>query len=156
MRGMTHMPTGWPSAADPYGFGAPRPPVEPLSPQDRPPTVTRNDALAAMEASAELGPGLRRDVVDAFVADVNARMAADWQQREYRRQQDEQRGTAERRARTRDLVICLSFAIPLTGIAADAGGLLGVLISWAGIVLVAGAAGLRRGGRSDGRRELGR
>ena len=47
MRGMTHMPTGWPSAADPYGFGAPRPPVEPLFPQDRPPTVTRDDALAA-------------------------------------------------------------------------------------------------------------
>ncbi|WP_316668879.1 hypothetical protein [uncultured Propionibacterium sp.] len=156
---MTQMPTGRPNAPGPYApadAGGPyQATIGSPFPQSRAPFVSRTDALAAMDASAELGPGLRRDVVDAFVADVNARMAVDWQQREYLRQADEQRESAERRARTRDLVICLSMSVPLTAIAGSFAGLIGMLASWAGIVAVAGALSLRRGA-PDGRRELGR
>lgn len=107
---MSQMSTSWPYGTTPY---TPSGTAGPAAAQ--PPFVSRNDALAAIDASAELGPNLRGDVVDAFVADVNAKLAADWQQRQYQQQLDKQQDTADRRARTRDLVIALAMAIPLTG-----------------------------------------
>jgi len=147
---MSQMSTGWPYRHTPYtpsSTGATRPDAAP------PPLVSRTDALAAMDASAELGPNLRGDVVDAFVADVNAKLAADWQQRQYQQQLEEQHGSAERRARTRDLVITLAMAIPLTAIGGEAAGLIGLLVSWAGTAAVAVGLSLRRSTpkRSPGR-----
>ena len=147
---MSQMSTGWPYRHTPYtpsSTDATGPDTAP------PPLVSRTDALAAMDASAELGPNLRGDVVDAFVADVNAKLAADWQQRQYQQQLEEQHGSAERRARTRDLVITLAMAIPLTAIGGDAAGLIGLLVSWAGTAAVAVGLSLRRSTpkRSPGR-----
>lgn len=143
---MSQMSTSWPYGTTPY---TPSGTAGPAAAQ--PPFVSRNDALAAIDASAELGPNLRGDVVDAFVADVNAKLAADWQQRQYQQQLDKQQDTADRRARTRDLVIALAMAIPLTAIGGDAAGLIGLLVSWAGIAAVAVAFSLRHGS-SGGRR----
>ena len=143
---MSQMSTGWPYGNTPYTpSGATGRPATGSGPRQSAPFVTRTDALAAIDASAELGPSLRGDVVDAFVADVNAKLAADWQQRQYQQQLDEQHGSAERRARTRDLVITLAMAIPLTAIGGEAAGLIGLLVSWAGTAAVAVGLSLRRG-----------
>lgn len=151
---MTQTPAGWPTSTNPYmntGYpGSYRPGVDltypPLSYSalSQPPQVSRTDITAALDASNELGPDMRSEVIGSFVAEVNARMAADWQQRELQRQNDEHKATLNRRARTRDLVICLAFAIPLTGIASTA-GIIGMAISWAGIAAVAVSLSLRRG-----------
>lgn len=121
---------------------------QPLSPQPpRQPTATphewptgqsteqRRDAEAALDSYLEMGPQWQREVVDSFMTRVDATRNEQWQQSEYVRQQKLLQERAAQRARTRELVLALVFAIPLTGIASQA-GLLGMVVCWAGIAAV--------------------
>lgn len=151
-----------PGSFDPHGpWPTPRPDAQPGSAQvpgaagdwpanqrpDQPPE-RRRDAEAALESYVEMGPQWQSEVVDSFLTRVDATMKQQWQEGEYLRQQKLLRERAAQKNRTRDLVLALVFAIPLTGIASSA-GLLGMVVCWAGIAAVLFALNPpRRGGGS--------
>lgn len=101
-----------------------------------------------------MGPQWQREVVDSFMTRVDATRNDQWQQSEYLRQQKLLQERATQRSRTRELVLALAFAIPLTGIASQA-GLLGMIVCWAGIAAVVFAIHAS-GPHSGPPRELGR
>lgn len=111
---------------------APRP--APASQTDRDPEQ-RRDAQAALDSFVEMGPQWQREVVDSFMDRVEATTNQHWQESEYVRQQKIIAERAAQKARTRDLVLALVFAVPLTGIATTA-GLAGMIVCWAGIAAV--------------------
>lgn len=99
------------------------------------PLDERRDAQAALDSYLEMGPQWQKEVVDSFMTRVDAVTAQRWQESEYVRQQRIIGERAAEKARTRELVLTLVFAIPLTGIASTA-GLLGMIVCWAGIAAV--------------------
>lgn len=86
------------------------------------------DYLGAMR---ELGPGWEDAVAAQFLARVERRLDALVEQRV----QEHLRGVRVRRGSTARMVICLALAIPLMGIAGQAGGQEGVL-AVLGVVLL--------------------
>jgi hypothetical protein len=110
------------------------------------PELPREEVAAALGARRELGQEMEPAVVEAFAerveraidARVDARLAG--------------RGAApapgrrggERRHDLALPIVSLGVAIPLTAIAADAGGFLAVLVVWIGLVAINVAHARRR------------
>jgi hypothetical protein len=97
-------------------------------PQQR---ITREDVSSLVEARRELGDEMEPAVIDAFLDRVEA--AAEARAAERRPAADRYPG--EGRAQQLALsIISLGTGIPITAIAAENGGVVGMLVVWAGIV----------------------
>jgi hypothetical protein len=100
--------------------------------QDR---ISREDVASTIGARHELGEELEPAVVDAFLerveraidAQVEAKLAESKQRRRSRSGMDEDKRLALS-------IVSLGTGIPITAIAAEQGGVLGILIAWCGIV----------------------
>ena len=102
--------------------------------------ITREDVASAVGARQELGEELEPAVVDAFLDKVERAI--------------EERAKAARRVthyvddnsgqRLALAIVSLGTGIPITAIAAEQGGVLGIVVAWAGIVGVNVANALRR------------
>jgi hypothetical protein len=105
--------------------------------------ITRDDVESAVAARQELGPEMEPAVVDAFLDKVEraveARSAAEKAERAYRGSYADDGGTSFVLA-----LVSLGTGIPITAIAADAGGVQGMIVAWAGIVGVNVAQRLKR------------
>jgi hypothetical protein len=106
------------------------------------PRITRDDVESAVAARQELGAEMEPAVVDAFLDKVEraveARAAADEAERKHRGGSSGD-GTSFALA-----IVSLGTGIPITAIAADAGGVQGMIVAWAGIVGVNVAQRLKR------------
>ncbi|MCX4685893.1 hypothetical protein OG401_16550 [Kitasatospora purpeofusca] len=102
----------------------------------------RRDLDATLQARKELGPEYESELVDSFLARIDARLDA-----RVERRVAERLGPAEgygrpgygprrfgRRSATRLPIVSLVLGIPLSAIAAESGGFLGLLVCWGGIV----------------------
>jgi hypothetical protein len=92
--------------------------------------ITREDVDSLVEARRELGDEMEPAVIDAFLDRVEA--AADRRAAEKKQPKlpyDDGRG--ERLALS---IISLGTGIPITAIAAEQGGIVGMLVVWLGIV----------------------
>ncbi|WP_043468420.1 hypothetical protein [Kitasatospora sp. MBT66] len=104
----------------------------------------RRDLDATLQARKELGPEYESELVDSFLARLDARVE---------RRVAERLGPADgygptegygrpgygprrfgRRSATRLPIVSLVLGIPLSGIAAESGGFLGLLVCWGGIL----------------------
>jgi len=83
-----------------------------------------------VEARRELGEEMEPAVIDAFLDRVEAAAEARAAERRPARQPSSD-GRAERLALS---IISLGTGIPITAIAAEQGGVVGMLVVWAGIV----------------------
>ena len=90
--------------------------------------VRRDELEAALEARKELGADMEPTLVDSFVERIERRLAE---------------ARATKPARKDDsghtlalAILSLLAAIPITGIAATHGGIVALVVVWAGIVLV--------------------
>ena len=95
-----------------------------------PERITREDADSLVEARRELGDEMEPAVIDAFLDRVEAAAearAAAVKPKPVRH--DDGRG--ERLALS---IVSLGTGIPITAIAAEQGGVVGMLVVWAGIV----------------------
>jgi hypothetical protein len=101
--------------------------------------ITREDVASAVGARQELGEDLEPAVVDAFLEKVEHAI--------------EQRTAAERGRHYTDdrsgqrlalAIVSLGTGVPITAIAAEQGGVVGMLVAWAGIVGVNVANALKR------------
>lgn len=101
--------------------------------------ITREDVAAAVGARHELGEDLEPAVVDAFVEKVERAI-------------EERSKAAGREKWVRDdsgqrlalAIVSLGTGVPITAIAAEQGGVLGIVVAWAGIVGVNVANALKR------------
>jgi hypothetical protein len=93
-------------------------------PQQR---ITRDEVDSLIEARRELGQEMEPAVIDAFLDRVEA--AAEARAAERRPRPSD--GRAEQLALS---IISLGTGIPITAIAAEQGGVVGMLVVWAGIV----------------------
>ena len=94
-------------------------------PQDR---IAREDVSSLVGARRELGEEMEPELVDAFLDRVEA--AAE-QRALARRVPEVDDGRGERLALA---IVSLGISIPITAIAAEQAGVVGVLATWAGIV----------------------
>jgi hypothetical protein len=99
------------------------------------PLVPREEARATLAARQELGSEFDEQLVDQFVAKIEKGL-------------DERQSKPPRHERGKGTfelaVVSMIFGIPLTGIAAGVAGLAGLLVAWAGIVLVNLVFAMRR------------
>lgn len=114
------------------------------SPVERGPRVDRTDAEAALGARAELGESMEPALVDSFASKVTAeiqrQMAAEREARTV-----EQSTAVPAGGRVAVAIVSAVMAIPLTAImTSTGGGLLGVLLCWAGLAVVNISLALRR------------
>ena len=100
--------------------------------------VEREELHAAIEARKELGPELEPQVIDSFVERIERRLTESKAARPARRE--------ERRDGSSFVlaIVSLGCAIPITAIAATHGGIVAMIVVWAGIVLLNLAYGLKR------------
>jgi hypothetical protein len=101
--------------------------------------VEREDVHAAIEARRELGQELEPQLIDSFVERIERRIG----------DLERPRKAAQRDSSRDDHTLALTIvsmcvAIPLSAIGVTQAGLAGLLIVWAGIVLVNLAYALRR------------
>lgn len=94
---------------------------------------------AAVEARKELGDEYESALVESFLAKLDARVDSQVEQRVRRsmaeRTVDQHRKPEPKRRRHEALpYVSLVFAVPLSAIAAEGAGLLGLLACWAGIL----------------------
>ena len=94
-----------------------------------PQRITREDAGSLIEARRELGEEMEPAVIDAFLDRVEA--AAEARAAAAKKPQRSEDGRAERLALS---IVSLGTGIPITAIAAEQGGVVGMLVVWAGIV----------------------
>ncbi len=94
-----------------------------------PQRITREDAGSLIEARRELGEEMEPAVIDAFLDRVEA--AAEARAAATKEPQRSDDGRAERFVLS---IISLGTGIPITAIAAEQGGVVGMLVVWAGIV----------------------
>lgn len=105
--------------------------------------VGRQEVEALLETRRELGPSYDAALVDSFADRIERAVA------ERVDAQVEMRARSSRRDDARDNkqlalgIVSLGTGIPLTAIAAEYSGLLGMLVAWAGIVGVNAAHALR-------------
>jgi hypothetical protein len=119
----------------------------------------RKDLDAAVQTRKELGSEYESELIDSFLSRMDARLDAQVERRVAERLAEYgppapypgRRGWQERSPRGRFHKFSLVMAIPLSAIGADAQGLGGLLVVWAGIVAVNVAASLsdRREQRSE-------
>jgi hypothetical protein len=93
-----------------------------------PQRITREDAGSLIEARRELGAEMEPAVIDAFLDRVEAAAVARAAAQKPPRSGD---GRAERLALS---IISLGTGIPITAIAAEQGGVQGMIVAWLGIV----------------------
>jgi hypothetical protein len=94
------------------------------------PRITREDVTSMVEARRELGEDMEPALIDAFLDRVEA--AAEVRAAEKRPSaQAWNDGRGEQLALS---IISLGTGIPITAIAAEQGGIVGMLVVWAGIV----------------------
>ena len=105
-------------------------------PQER---ISRDDVSSLIEARRELGEEMEPELIDAFLDRVEE--AADKRAVAKRMPSFEDDGRAERLALS---IISLGTGIPITAIAAEQGGVQGIIVAWLGIVGVNFAFGRRR------------
>ena len=95
--------------------------------------ISREDVESAIGARRELGEDLEPAVVDAFLDRVehaiDARVATQLEQARTRKS-----GRSHDGQRLALAIVSLGTGIPVTAIAAEAGGLLGIGLAWLGIV----------------------
>ena len=113
---------------------------------------TRRDIEAALAARRELGPEYHDSIAAGLAERVEQLAAFRMAELRHEAQIREQEAKEEQSTRGQRLalaIVSLGVGVPITGIAATTvePALLGVLISWAGIVGVNIAAGLRRKSR---------
>ncbi|MFI6826943.1 hypothetical protein ACIBG5_07555 [Kribbella sp. NPDC050241] len=107
----------------------------------------RKDLRAAVAARQELGPEYEAEIIDSFLEKLDAREA-------HRHRQDDVLEAVGLKRRETDpgglalAIITIVAAIPITAIAADMLGLIGVIVCWAGLV---GINLARTAGRHTGR-----
>ena len=102
--------------------------------------ITRDDVTSMVGARQELGEDMEPAVVDAFLDRVEA--AIDARAAERRPPpRDAGAGSGERLALA---IVSLGTGVPITAIAAEGGGALGVIAAWLGIAGVNFAYGRRR------------
>jgi hypothetical protein len=93
--------------------------------------ITREDVDSMIEARRELGEDMEPALIDAFLDRVEA--AAEARAAEKRRP-DPQPWNDGRGEQLALSIISLGTGIPITAIAAEQGGVVGMLVAWAGIV----------------------
>jgi len=97
-----------------------------------PQRITREDVDSMVEARRELGDEMEPAVIDAFLDRVEAAAAARGTEKQRPEPQPRQGdGRGEQFALS---IISLGTGIPITAIAAEQGGVVGMLVVWAGIV----------------------
>jgi hypothetical protein len=106
--------------------------------------ITREDAESALGARLELGRQLEPEIADAFADRIERAIDA----------RVEDRVAAARRPRGDEgiegtrlalAIVSLGTGIPITAIAAEQGGVVGIVAAWLGIVGVNLASGFKRG-----------
>ncbi|WP_371481163.1 hypothetical protein [Kitasatospora sp. NBC_00315] len=110
----------------------------------------RRDLDAAVQTRKELGAEYENEIIDSFLARIDARLDA----RAGHRLADRPAGPAADREQSRGRgsrltlsIVSLVMGIPLTAIASESAGVTGLIVCWAGIVGVNASAalgGLRR------------
>lgn len=115
------------------------------------PKLPRDEAEALLHVRGQLGDDFEPALVDSFVERIDEAIEARVAQH-LRRAQDRERRSRQRRRSKDDhalalAIVSLGVAIPLTAIASESAGFVGVLIAWLGIVLV---NFVYSAGRSDG------
>ena len=110
---------------------------------------TRRDIEAALAARRELGPDYHDSIAAGLAERVEQLAAIRTAELRHEAQLQEREANEEKSTRGQRLalaIVSLGVGIPITGISAEMvePALLGVLVSWAGIVGVNIAAGLRR------------
>jgi len=122
------------------------PPVatpKPIKPPARPPHApdVKQEAAAALGAFNELGPGYEDAVIESFLARLDQMNAARQRPPMLPVQMPPPMVPAKPKsgagAQTAMVITCIALAIPLTAIAGGMFGLIGLPITWAGIVIVA-------------------
>jgi hypothetical protein len=103
---------------------------------EREAAVDPEELKAAIEARRELGETLEPHIVDSFVERIERKLD------ERRPRQPVRRHDSDKSLALAIISLCV--AIPLTAIGVTQAGLAGLLIVWAGIVLVNVAYSLRR------------
>jgi hypothetical protein len=94
------------------------------------PKLTRDDVSSMIGARRELGEEMEPAVVDAFLERVEAAIEAQAAER-----RPKQRGSVpDSGERLALAIVSLGTGIPITAIAAEQGGVVGMLVVWAGIV----------------------
>ena len=94
--------------------------------------ITREDVDSMVEARRELGEDMEPALIDAFLDRVEAAAEARAAERQRPAPQPWQGdGRGEQLALS---IISLGTGIPITAIAAEQGGVVGMLVVWAGIV----------------------
>ena len=109
--------------------------MTPLVPQTK---ITREDVASAVGARRELGEELEPAVVDAFLDKVEHAI--------------EERAKADRKRRSGPdsgqqlalSIVSIACGIPITAIAAEEAGILGILVTWIGLVAINVAHSIRR------------
>jgi hypothetical protein len=95
------------------------------------PRITREDVDSLVGARRELGDEMEPAVIDAFLDRVEAAAEARAAERRPPREMYPGDGRGEQLALS---IISLGTGIPITAIAAEQGGIVGMLVVWAGIV----------------------
>jgi hypothetical protein len=91
--------------------------------------ITRDDVASMIGARRELGDEMEPAVVDAFLDRVERAIEARAAQSRPVERSDRRPGSTLPLA-----IVSLGTGIPITAIAADAGGVAGIIVAWAGIV----------------------
>ena len=104
--------------------------------------ISREDVSSLIEARRELGEEMEPAVIDAFLDRVEAAAEARAAQRNPPREMYPGEGRGEQLALS---IISLGTGIPITAIAAESGGAVGIVAAWLGIAGVNFAYGRRRG-----------
>jgi hypothetical protein len=95
--------------------------------------ITREDVSSLVEARRELGEEMEPAVIDAFLDRVEA--AAEERAAQRRRPPPREMYPGQGRGQELALAfVSLGTGIPITAIAAEQGGVVGMLVVWAGIV----------------------
>jgi hypothetical protein len=112
---------------------------------------TRNDLQAAVAARRDLGADYEPEVIDAFMEKLDARIAARVDQEVAARTaqlpaapQPPRKGD---NAATWVALASLTFGVPMTAIAAEQSGIIGTMVTWAGIATINLAHAIGRWGR---------
>ena len=110
---------------------------------------TRRDIEAALAARRELGPEYHDPIAAGLAERVEQLAAIRTAELRYQAEMQERQAKEEHSSRGQRLalaIVSITMGVPITGISAEMTepALLGVLVSWAGIVGVNIAAGLRR------------
>ena len=117
--------------------------LKPVKPPARPPHApeVKQEAAAALGALTELGPGYEDAVIESFLARLDQMNAARQRppmlpvpMQQPMLPAKQQKGAG---AQTAMVITCVALAIPLTAIAGGMFGIIGLPITWAGIIIVA-------------------